>query len=123
MLDRGTVVYSAPELLLHKLESADIFDLQRADVWAYGMTVFSILNPALPYPWKREIMENQSRFKEVIISRMQKMGLPRHSVGVLPVSKLQDVFKACCQYGPSDRPQMSTVMEKLVSIAILVYIS
>ena len=110
MLDRGTVVYSAPELLLHTLS-----DLQRADVWAYGMTVFSLLNPGLPYPWKNEMMGNTSRFKDIVITRMLKKDLPSHSVAALPLSKLHEMFKICCQYEPSDRPHMTSVMELWVS--------
>ena len=51
-IDRGTVVYMAPELLvIEKLvPCASIDDLALSDVWALGMIVFTMINPSLKCP-------------------------------------------------------------------------
>ena len=47
-VDRGTVVYMAPELLVKEelIQNASVADLILADLWALGMIIFTILNPS-----------------------------------------------------------------------------
>ena len=47
----------APKLLVNdlRLKDASIFNLMQADVWAYGMVVFNIINPGLQHPYERNI--------------------------------------------------------------------
>ena len=51
-VDRGTVVYMAPELLLKEmaLSTSSIDDLRLADIWALGMAFFTMINPNLKSP-------------------------------------------------------------------------
>ncbi len=64
-LDRGTVVYMAPEILLPEKQpsKASMGDLMLCDTWALGMTIFTMINPCLkcPYlkcPYLSEIKES-----------------------------------------------------------------
>lgn len=52
-IDRGTMVYMAPELLVkEKLDPcAPIDDLILSDVWAFRMIVFTMINPNLKCPY------------------------------------------------------------------------
>ena len=56
-VDRGTVVYMAPELLLKKmaLSIASIDDLKFKDIWALGMIFFAMINPNLKSSYILEI--------------------------------------------------------------------
>ena len=49
---RGTLVNMAPEILAKgcRLTSASVEDLMKADIWAYGLVVFSLTNPGLKHP-------------------------------------------------------------------------
>ena len=51
-IDRGTVVYMAPETLVEKMRisGATISDLFLVDIWALGMIIFTMINPNLKYP-------------------------------------------------------------------------
>ena len=44
-VDRGTIVCMALVILNYKLGRASMNDLIQVDMWAFGMTVFAIINP------------------------------------------------------------------------------
>ena len=52
-VDRGTVVYMAPELPLKEMATID--DLRFADIWALGMIFITMINPNLKSPYILEI--------------------------------------------------------------------
>ena len=56
-VERGTKPYMAPEIVLEsgKLASATLEDMKAIDVWALGMTLFSILNPDTSFPFEIEL--------------------------------------------------------------------
>ena len=46
----------APEIILDgKLNYAAINDLKAIDIWALGMTFFSIINPDVEFPYEVEL--------------------------------------------------------------------
>ena len=47
----------APELLVNELrpKEASIADLLKADVWAFGMVIFNVINPGLQHPYEINI--------------------------------------------------------------------
>ena len=47
-------MYMAPEILAKgcRLTSASVEDLMKADIWAYGLVVFSLTNPGLKHPFE-----------------------------------------------------------------------
>ena len=57
-VDRGTVMYMAPEILVEdlRISRASISDLIPADVWALGMVFFSLINPSINIPrrWTKD---------------------------------------------------------------------
>ncbi|XP_071810702.1 MAP kinase-interacting serine/threonine-protein kinase 2-like [Apostichopus japonicus] len=58
-LYRGSPAYMVPEALLGRADRASLYDLQNMDLWSLGMTLFSLINPDLPYPYALEIEERQ----------------------------------------------------------------
>lgn len=58
-VDRGTVPFMAPEILLDSvfLKWATLEDLKRADIWAYGMLLFNVINPYLNYPYEIDVKQ------------------------------------------------------------------
>lgn len=50
-VDRGTVVYMAPELFASEGEPMSLDQLKACDVWALGMIIFLLLNPDLEFPY------------------------------------------------------------------------
>ena len=47
----------APELLVKdlRLREASLTDMINADIWAYGMVVFNIINPGLKHPYEKNL--------------------------------------------------------------------
>lgn len=47
----------APEIILEsrKITTATLEDMKAIDVWAFGMTLFSILNPDTSFPFEIEL--------------------------------------------------------------------
>lgn len=74
-IDRGTVVYMAPELLVEEkiVPCASIDDLILSDVWALGMIVFTRINPSLKCRYILDIrsaggVSSHEESKKLIIS-------------------------------------------------------
>ena len=51
--ERGTPAFRSPELLVPRKRPSSMGhdDLVKVDVWAYGMTIFTTLNPDQNYPY------------------------------------------------------------------------
>ena len=56
-VERGTKSFMAPEIICEnrKLTPVTIEDMKAIDVWALGITLFSVLNPDLNYPYEIEL--------------------------------------------------------------------
>ena len=61
-IERGTKPYMAPEIILEgKLHYAAMDDLRAIDIWALGMTFFSIINPDVEFPYEVELNLSSER--------------------------------------------------------------
>ena len=55
-IERGTKLFMATKIILEgKLNYAAINDLKAIDIWALGMTFFSIINPDVEFPDEVEL--------------------------------------------------------------------
>ena len=54
-VDRGTIVYMAPELITGTGEAMSLEQLKACDVWGLGMIIFLLLNPDLEFPYQYEL--------------------------------------------------------------------
>jgi serine/threonine protein kinase len=72
----GSIPFLAPETLAsvpELLQSARLDDLFRIDIWALGMTMFSILNPDIGYPFQREFKSYPSKPVAEISDQLKAM--------------------------------------------------
>ena len=106
-VDRGTVVYMAPELLLKEmvLSTASIDDLKLADIWALGMIFFTMINPNLKSPYilairSRGGISSQEELKSFITSYVRSERYPmqdaKYEIARATVwRELENVFRGC----------------------------
>ena len=78
-VDRGTVMYMAPEILVEDLliSRASISDLILADLWALRMVFFSLINPSLKCSYLLEVrsdgnIHSQDELKRFISSLLRR---------------------------------------------------
>ena len=82
-VDRGTVVYEAPERFVREILLSGILisDFMLADIWALGMILFSMINPSVKYPYRSEIrsaesISSQDELKIFLSSLLRQKKLP-----------------------------------------------
>ncbi|XP_044175083.1 probable cyclin-dependent kinase 8 [Acropora millepora] len=114
-IDRGTVVYEAPELFVKEmlLSDASIGDFMLADIWALGMIFFSLINPSVKYPYRSEIrlarnVSSQDQLKIFISSLVSQKKLPladeKYAVERATVWRgLEDVYRGCANFDRHSR--------------------
>lgn len=114
-VDRGTVVYMAPEILVEylRISRASISDLILADVWALGMVFFSLINPSLKCPYLLEVrsegnigcQDELNRFISSLLRR-GKHPLPDEKYEVERATvwcALEEVYKGCVNFNRQSR--------------------
>ena len=124
-VDRGTVVYMSPEILLPEKNvcPASIPDLMLADIWAVGMIFFNLVNPSLKCPYLTEIraaelpgnIENVKMFvseqlrNNVKPAMDQKYEAQRATVW----RNLEAAYLACTTFANQERPSLEAIKEIL----------
>ena len=109
-LEKGTVSYMAPELILNNLEGASVEDLKNIDVWALEMTLFVLLNPNLIGPYLLEHGEKALMpYRKVIAGKMRAQEIPRisekyHQKQASEWNKVEKVFHQCIVFNAIARP-------------------
>ena len=82
-VDRGTIPYMAPELLVMVGKTLSLEQLKHCDVWALGMVIFMLLNPDLEMPYQFECNQIPQKtcesFKLELASRARQRQLPTWS--------------------------------------------
>ena len=114
-IDRGTVVYMAPETLVEKMRisNATISDLFLVDIWALGMIIFTMINSNLKYPFRSEIrsaggISSQEELKKFICSLLAegKHPLPDKKYEVERATvwiELESVYRGCVAFDRHSR--------------------
>ena len=113
-IDRGTVVYEAPELFVKEmvLSDASIGDFMLADIWALGMICFSLINPSVKYPYRLEIRSagniSQDQLKIFISSLLRQKKLPlyddKYAVERATVWRgLEEIYRGCANFDRHSR--------------------
>ena len=109
-LEKGTLPYMAPELILNNLEGASVEDLKSIDVWALGMTLFVLLNPDLQGPYLIEHREKALMpYRKVIEGKMRGREIPRmsekyHRKQASEWNKVEKAFQECVVFDAPARP-------------------
>ena len=68
-LECGTAAFMAPEIMIEgcMLQTAEIEDLTRIDIWAAVMTLFVLLNPDQKYPFEKDIKLLKANTENVLV--------------------------------------------------------
>ena len=119
-VDRGTVVYMAPELFASEGEPMSLDQLKACDVWSLGMIIFLLVNPDLEFPHQYELdqllQKNFDSLKNEVACRLGKNMLPAWSV---QYSKLQStvwwemegILNECATFCPTNRPTVLKIVQ------------
>ena len=126
-IERGTKPYMAPEIVLEsrKLASATLEDMKAIDVWALGMTLFSILNPDTNFPFEIELKSTYpttasgpAQFQRLLQDKMEGELKPICSSKYYGLQaslwiNIEKMFEMCINYDASLRPSARDVLQQL----------
>lgn len=125
-LDRGTAVYMSPEILLQDNKSfgASLDNMKASDIWALGMTFFTMMNPNVKCPYLLEIrsseetIETQADVQRFVTRLLRHKKLPRsdgkyktHHATVW--SYLEEAYVGCTNFDPCKRFNLRDIEEVL----------
>ncbi|XP_064635513.1 cyclin-dependent kinase 2 homolog [Lineus longissimus] len=127
-VERGTNPYLAPEAIVPSLmlKSATSADLFKIDIWALGMTIFGILNPGLPFPFREEFealpkakdvrADPTEQFKQHIINKLEKGQRPSPSMKYANLqntdwSSIRKIYRMCTLQSPAARPLVQDIIQ------------
>lgn len=128
-VERGTKPFMAPEIVCEnrKLTHVTLEDMKAIDVWALGMTLFSVINPDLNYPYEIELKSSslpsdpdlvRSRFQRLLREKMQNETKPEsskkyHRLHASEWNPLEEVFHKCTNFDAFLRPSAQDVILQL----------
>ncbi|XP_064644700.1 serine/threonine-protein kinase ULK1-like [Lineus longissimus] len=121
-VQRGSLPFMAPEILVEELRgtNASLEDLKKMDIWAMGMTLYTLINPDQPYPFslesKEENMRGQDLYKNLVASKLRVGHRPRPSpkFEFLQRTKLANLYRIYKQFtlqDPYARPSAETLKQ------------
>ena len=112
-VDRGTVVFMAPELHHQPLKPVSHEDLKKADIWAYGLVMYCLLNPDMDDPYQAVFAEtgmNKCVDSLKCLLSERRLPKPQPKYEYLQVSEwweLEEAFELCAKFEPQLRPAAS----------------
>ena len=111
----------APEVLAKGcMTSASVEDLMKADIWAYGLVVFSLTNPGLKHPFEvnmltcigtytlLQCLEVFCREEEADRTQVKYASKQKNDW-----KKLVEVYEACTEFNRFKRPEIKRVLDLL----------
>ena len=110
-VDCGTPVFMAPELHLQPSSSVSLEDLKKADIWAYGLIMYCLLNPDVDHPYQPVFVEkgyNESidSLKLLLSDKQLPKLQPKYeSLQVSEWGQLIEAFETCAKFDPEMRLQ------------------
>jgi serine/threonine protein kinase len=123
-VNRGTPIFMAPELLVKgiRLNEASLEDLKKADIWAYGMIVFSVINPGLKHPFELCMLEERiSQGPLEALEKLMKFKTRPKSQEKYATkqagewSGLNKVYETCASFHAASRPDMDGIVTMLMT--------
>lgn len=119
-VNRGTPVFMAPELLVKEfqLPVATFEDLKKADMWAYGMVLFSLTNPGLKHPFQINMQKSHYADKTPVQLLEMFVKSKEKPKGQRKYEEKQNVewqflvklYRSCTNFKPSLRPNTREVI-------------
>jgi len=108
-----------------KITTATLEDMKAIDVWAFGMTLFSIINPDTSFPFEIELKSifptaanGLARFQSLLQEKMEGKLKPSssrkyHRLQASLWINIEETFKRCTKYDASLRPSAQEVLQQL----------
>ena len=123
-VNRGTPpVFIAPEFHSGLNVEANLEELKQADMWAFGLIIYCLLNPDKGNPYICDMKTaGMTPSIESLKQILKKKQLPRHGVKyeshrVTEWSAMEETFNACAKFDPKERPVASAVKDLLVKLS------
>ncbi|XP_028391896.1 calcium-dependent protein kinase 2-like [Dendronephthya gigantea] len=110
-LNRGTPVYMAFELHSHPTKALTHDDLKKADMWAFGLVMYCLLNPDVDHPYQPVFAEaglNESLDSLKCLHEARKVPQQRSNYEFLLLSEwwqVEEAYNACVKFDPNLRAQ------------------
>ena len=120
-VDRGTPVFIAPEFHCGFVANATLEELKRADIWAFGLLMYCLLNPEIDDPYLNDIVSaGLQQSVESLKQLFRPKQLPQHGKKyeihrIREWSTLNKTFKTCAQFDPKMRPiasELNALLQK-----------
>ena len=120
-VDRGTPVFIAPEFHCGFVANATLEELKRADIWAFGLLMYCLLNPEIDAPYLNDIVSaGLQQSVESLKQLLRRKQLPQHGKKyeihrIREWSTLNKTFKTCAQFDPKMRPiasELNALLQK-----------
>ena len=95
---------------------ASLADLMMADIWAFGMVVFNLINPGLQHPYELNI-KNLVRTPLILFQEFARknerpvMQSKYESLQSGEWAGLKNTFELCTTFEPSSRPSIENVLD------------
>ena len=120
-LDRGTEAFLAPEAQLGLCHNVSLDHLKKSDVWAFGMTMYCLLNPDIDNPYEHAFMkagiESSVESLKLLLHQKRLPELEQNGkyeyLQVAEWWKVVQAFEACSQFDPDKRPEARDVLKVL----------
>ena len=112
-VDRGTPVFIAPEFHCGLIAKATLEELKQADIWAFGLLMYCLLNSEIDAPYLNDIVSaGLEQSMESLKQLLNNKQLPLHGEKyklhqIREWSTLNKTFKACAEFDPKMRPTAS----------------
>ena len=110
----GTPLYEAPELMAGRLDAEGA---KRADVYAYGMTVYEILSQVRPFDDIPDFYSNNSVMTsflhDVVANGEHRPSLGEETGIPQNYPNMPDLIQDCWNQNPADRPTFDEIVERL----------
>ena len=119
----GTPSYMAPEILTDaRLTEATSVDLKCIDIWALGRVIFSVLNPDISFPYKRDLEQARAvtrrNFKALDhIKELQEqhikpsMSSKYQHIQTTKWSHLLKAYDECTSFTPTQRSTLDRILQ------------
>lgn len=120
-IDKGTIPYMAPEILLGSEISRagdTVEDLLIVDMWAYGMLLYNLLNHCFHYPYEEVLRQEETGDKDKIIRFLRdgRRLSPSEKYAERCQPDWRDVCnEACAPFQPRDIPDARNPRQLLTS--------
>ena len=125
-VDRGTPVFMSPEILVQgdKSFEASLDNMKSADIWALGMTFFTMINPNVKCPYlleirsSEEVIETQADVQR-FVAKLHRCKQPPRSDGKYRTRQatvwahLEEAYVGCINFDPRKRFSLSEIEEVL----------